>query len=447
MYRAFLIFLNKLITKVCKIFGKNGSVYPGYIIYDIFDKKILTKIKYPKYVIAVTGSSGKGSTTDLIYKILTANGLSVVYNKSGSNGVLGATTLILNNCNLKGEFQKDVLLLETDERHFKLIFSKNAPTHIVFTNITRDQPVRNTHPDVVFNDMITTLNNSSTIIINADDPKINSLKNIHSGPIVTYGVSKTNNSYIKPKLDVQDFAYCPLCNSKLNYDYYHYGHLGSYSCPNKDFERGTMNYEATNIDLKKKEFQVNENTIKINKDVLYAVYSTLAAYSVCNTIGINPNKIVKSINNNAGESKRGKVKKFNDSDFIMLESKNENALSYYQSLRYIKDYEGKKSVIIGFDNVSRRYKYNDLSWLYDVEFELLNDPNIEKIYCIGRFRYDVAMRLKLAKINEKKMVMVDNVNTLLQEIDNKNKETIFSIVCFDMTAIINKLLEEYNDNN
>ena len=69
--KSLMIFLNKLITKVCKLFGKNGSVYPGYIIYDILkQKKILEKIKYQKMVIAITVSSCKGSTTDLFNLIL-----------------------------------------------------------------------------------------------------------------------------------------------------------------------------------------------------------------------------------------------------------------------------------------------------------------------------------------------------------------------------------------
>ena len=60
---SLMIFINKLVTKVCKLFGKNGSVLPGCIVYDyLHQKKILEKVKYPKYVIAVTGSSGKGST-------------------------------------------------------------------------------------------------------------------------------------------------------------------------------------------------------------------------------------------------------------------------------------------------------------------------------------------------------------------------------------------------
>ena len=74
----------KLITNVCKLFKKNGTVYPGSIALKM-NGKVLESIKYPKYVIGVTGSSGKGSTTSMLAHILKDNGLNVVWNSSGSN--------------------------------------------------------------------------------------------------------------------------------------------------------------------------------------------------------------------------------------------------------------------------------------------------------------------------------------------------------------------------
>ena len=69
MKTTLLIIYNKLIYKICRLFKKNGSVFPGSIVKK-HDKYILKKIKYPKYVIGVTGSSGKGSTTSLLAYIL-----------------------------------------------------------------------------------------------------------------------------------------------------------------------------------------------------------------------------------------------------------------------------------------------------------------------------------------------------------------------------------------
>ena len=43
--------------------------------------------------------------------------------------------------------------------------------------------------------------------------------------------------------------------------------------------------------------------------------------------------------------------------------KNENNLSYYESLHYINEQKKKKTIILGFDNVSRRYNLNDIVWI------------------------------------------------------------------------------------
>ena len=132
----------------------------------------------------------------------------------------------------------------------------------------------------------------------------------------------------------------------------------------------------------------------------------------------------------------------------MLESKNENALSYYQSLKYVLNAEGKKVVILGFDNVSRRYKYNDLSWLWDVEFELLNDESIEKIILIGRFKWDVRVRLEYAKIPNEKIYMLDDINEIVHVLKTETKGNIYTMVCFDMTEILlKKFKEEPNGNH
>lgn len=445
---CFSVFLNKLVTKTCKLLGRNGSVLPGNIVYDVFKQKnVLEKVKYPKTVIAVTGSSGKGSTTDLIYHILKDNNYDVCYNNSGSNGVLAAVTLILNNCNLKGQFKHDILLLECDERHLKLIFGKNKPSHLIITNITRDQPARNGNPDVVFKDILSAIDERVKIIINSDDPLVNRLKYKHKGPIATYGVSKISDSYIQPNYNSIDYAYCPFCHSKLEYQYYHYGHIGNYSCPNCDFKRGHVDYEVEDVNYQKHNIKINGYNIYLNKDVLYALYYTVAAFALCQEIGLESEQIQKSINQDKLQSKRGKVYTLANRELTMLESKNENNLSYYQSIKYIVNQKEIKTIILGFDNVSRRYKFNDISWLWDVNFELLNDKNIDKIICIGRFRYDVVTRLQFANIPQDKIIILDDLNNLLTTIKNKTKGNIYTMVCFDMTANIKNLIKDDENEN
>ena len=126
----------------------------------------------------------------------------------------------------------------------------------------------------------------------------------------------------------------------------------------------------------------------------------------------------------------------------MMESKNENALSYYQSLKYITDQDGLKTIILGFERVSKRYDYNDLSWLWDIEFEILNDKKIDKVICIGNFKWDIATRLTYAGISEDKMILLNNMDNLLEITKEKTKGEIFTMVCIDMTQSLRDLFKE-----
>jgi UDP-N-acetylmuramyl pentapeptide synthase len=443
----FWITMNKLITKVCHILGKNGAQLPGYFVYDVFKRKnILEKVKYPQIVIAVTGSSGKGTTCSILKHILEDANLTVSYNDSGNNGILGVTTHILNNCDNHGHFEKQVLILECDERHLKLIFRKNKPTYLIVTNITRDQPARNGNPEIIFNEISKCLDDSIHLIINADDPLVNRFKLYHHGPITTYGISKTKDDYEVNTINNVDFAYCPVCHKKLVYTYYHYGHLGNYHCPNNDFSRGNVDFEATMVDLPHSKIIIDNKEIKLTKNALYNVYATLASYACASIISIPNEAILYALNQDIMLTKRGRTEKLGNRNITMLESKNENNLSYYQSIKYIINEPGLKTIILGFDNVSRRYKLNDLSWLYDVNFELLaNNKQVDKIFCIGRFRYDVATRLNYAGIERNKIILIDDLNNLLKEVETKSSGNIYTMVCFDMTSIIKKLVQ--NENN
>lgn len=447
MLRALQILIKKFLTFLLKICGKNGTQFPGAISYNM-NQHILEKIKYPKYVIGVTGSSGKGTTTNFIYHILKDAGYDVVYNSSGSNGIRGITTFILNNCTIFGKFKHEVLLLELDEKHLHLAFGKNKMTHLVITNITRDQPARNGSPDLIYQAIFNSLDEKTTILINADDPGLMKSSLTFKGKIITYGINRTKDSYQKSINFSVDEAYCPNCHKKLIYSYYHYGHIGSYYCPNCNFKRGNPDYVASKVDLKEKKMWIDNQEITLNKDFLFTAYASLAAYALCHTIGVSKSKILHAFNENPIPTKRGHDLKLGNRTITMLESKNENALSYYQSLKYIVNADGKKVVILGFDNVSRRYKYNDLSWLWDVEFELLNDESIEKVILIGRFKWDVRVRLLYAKIREEKIIMLDDLNELTHVLKSETKGDIYTMVCFDMTEILlNKFKEDQNGNN
>ena len=443
MWKFIVILSCKLINKLSRLTGHEGSVIGGRYALKL-DKNILKKVKLPKYVIGITGSSGKSSSAELMYNILTRNGYTVVYNKEGSNTINAITALILNNCNLFGRLNKDVLLMELDESYMKYIFKYFSPTHLMITNITRDQPPRNSHPEKIYNAIKSAIKNGTHLILNVDDPFVNRFRINHKGPVTTYGIDKNNYSY-KSNLNNLDGAYCPICNSKLEYDFYHYGHIGSYHCPKYDFNRGNPDYEAKDIDVDNEIITINDHQVNLPSNFLYTVYFVTGCYALSKSIGLEDEQILNVLNSSDIKTKRLMIYDYDNRKWQMLVSKNENNLSYKQSLDYILHQRGDKTIILGFDSSSRRYKENDISWIWDIDFEELNDSSIKNIILIGKFCNDLRLRMEYAKINKGKLLLVENINELAYTIKNKTSGNIYSMVCFDKEIELKRIIKE--DNN
>lgn len=444
MWKMFVILTSKLASKLSKLAGHEGSVIGGRIANKL-DKKILKKIKLPKYVIGITGSSGKSSSTELMYNILTKNNYKVVYNKEGSNTINGITSLILNNSTIFGKLKKDVLLMELDERFMGMIFEHIKPTHLMITNITRDQPPRNSHPENIFNCIKSSIPAGTNLILNVDDPFVNRIRINHKGEIITYGMDKNDYSY-KSTINNLDAAYCPICHSKLEYEFYHYGHIGKYNCPKYDFNRGTPDYEAKEVDVDNQTIKINDNIVHLPSNFLYTVYFVTGCFALSKSIGLKDEDILKVINDKETKTKRLNIYDFDNRKWQMLVSKNENNLSYKQSLDYIMHQDGDKTIILGFDSSSRRYKENDISWIWDIDFEELNDSSIKNIILIGKFCYDMKLRMEYAGISKDKLLLVEDINNLSKTIKTKTEGKIYSMVCFDKEIELKRIIKEENND-
>ena len=170
MRKLLAILVCRLIRLVGGLVGKGTSLPGKYALKLCPD--ILSRIKLPETIVAVTGSNGKTSTVEMIASVLKASGKTVAYNAEGSNQIEGVTTMILGSCTLSGKMKQDVLLIESDERYAKLTFRWFRPTHYVITNLYRDQLTRNGHPEWVFDAIKESIFDDTALILNADDPTV-----------------------------------------------------------------------------------------------------------------------------------------------------------------------------------------------------------------------------------------------------------------------------------
>lgn len=435
-------FISILIGKLCVFclekIGR-GSSMPGDIAYKL-NKNILKCFKLPDKVIAVTGSSGKGSTSKIISNVFKKSGFSVCYNDKGSNERSAIISTLLKYSNLKGKIKTDVCVFEMDERYAKYVFPYIKPNYVVITNITRDQVPRQGHFDIVYNEILSSLSNDITLVINGDDPYLQKFNLENKFNIIYYGTNKLKYSYNKNKFNNLNITRCLKCNSKLEYNYYNIEYLGDYYCCNCDFKRPDISYNITNFNYKDNILTINDKyNIYVNNDMLFNLYNVVSAFSVLSLYNLDKDMISFYISEMEKDKKIYNKYKYNDRNVYVLNNKNENSTTFNQSILYSSNDKELKTVVIGWYQISRRYDFDDLSWIYDIDFNLLN--NVDKFIVCGPQRYDIAVALKYNGFDEKKIIICENMYTAKDDIKS-SKGNIYAILNFDYIEPFNKVMEE-----
>ncbi len=421
-----------IICKILRIVGKavgKGSSLPGKFALKVCPN-VLSKVKLPAKVIAVTGSNGKTSTVEMIAHILRENGLDVVYNAEGSNQIEGVTTFILSNANLLGKVKGDVLLIESDERYAKYTFKHFAPTHYVITNLYRDQLTRNGHPMWVYNAIKESVHSETQLILNADDPLV-SLFGKDRANTIYFGADKLSTDTSEFDSVYNDGVYCPVCHAPMVYNTYHYNHIGHFDCQVCGYTRKPTDYTLTAADLEKGNITIDgKYKIELTLKSLYNMYNLLAAYSAASVLGIEGERIAAAINNYT--LKNGRVLTFTlgKRRGTFLVAKHENSISYDLSLKVAASDNEGCDVLIIVDAVSRKYFTSDVSWLYDIDFHLLDCDNVKNIILAGAYANDLAARFSYTSIGDYKIKVSQSIDEAVNMLNNDSKDKIFVITCF-----------------
>ncbi|MEG2485065.1 MAG: MurT ligase domain-containing protein [Clostridia bacterium] len=438
MKTTLIIILSKIMYVALKIIGK-GSSLPGQIALKL-DKNILKKLTLPKNIIAVTGSNGKTSTVEMICKVFKDAGMSVGCNIEGSNQIEGVTTMLLNSCSLKGVVDKDVLVIESDERYARHTFKYFKPSHLVVTNLYRDQLTRNGHPELIYDIINEALDKKIHLVLNTDDP-LSSMYGYGRDNVTYFGMAENKLSKKENTSVYNDGKYCPNCKKELTYAFYHYNHIGTYTCKSCGHKRMDPSYEITGLNLKKGIVKINDKyTLNISLRSIYAAYNMLATFAVTNLLGVKEKKIVTSLNNYTMQNDRVQTFKIGKHSGMLLTSKHENSISYNQSIAYVANLETDSTVVLIIDAISRKYFTSETSWVWDIDFEELNKKHIKKIVLAGKYAWDLANRLEYTDIDKSKIEIKQDLAQMMEFVNKKSVGDIFVITCFsDRMKFMNRL--------
>ena len=163
--------------------GSGGTALPGLVMEKTdpgFLRRTLDQL--PLGVVVVSGTNGKTTTTKMVVELLTAQGLKVLTNRTGSNFVRGVLASLLTEVDAVGRLNHDVAVLELDEAHAVRFVRRVRPRAALLLNVMRDQLDRFGEIDYTASLLHkVAVATTDAVVVNADDPRL-------SGPAFFKGV-------------------------------------------------------------------------------------------------------------------------------------------------------------------------------------------------------------------------------------------------------------------
>lgn len=421
----FTLFLTKTILK-------GGTTFPGRVALKI-DKNILSKVSKGYKVILVTGTNGKTTTTSMIYNIIKESGHPVITNNTGANLFPGIVTTFVDNYKFGSKVKDNYAVIEVDEANLKYITEYITPEVITVTNLFRDQLDRYGEVYTTLNKILEGIYNvpETTLVLNGDESLLGKLD--LKNPVHFYGFDKAVNDNKTIEINA-DAKFCKFCKTPYEYNFVTYNHLGDFYCPNCGYKRSDLMYAVTDIidiNADSSTIKFNDLEVSINQSGTYNIYNGLCAYSIAKELGIDDSVIKKSLENQSSSFGRQETINIEGKDVKIFLVK--NPAGYNQSLDTIcLNKERFAAAFLLNDNYADG---QDVSWIWDVDFEKLTETNIDEVYISGLRAYDMAVRLKTAGLDPNKFVIEEQYEALTETIKNGSCDKLYILATY--TAMIN----------
>jgi lipid II isoglutaminyl synthase (glutamine-hydrolysing) len=403
--RAFAVSAGKVMRGGLRRLGLgNGTNLPGRVALAI-DPGALAGLaaQIPHGSVLVTGTNGKGTTCRMLAEVMQAAGMHPILNHEGSNQLPGLTTTLLARSGPSGRLRADeraVGLFEVDEGSLPAILPQIAqPRAVVITNVFRDQLDRYLEPSFVtgmLERVLRKLPAETTLVLNADDPRVPYLAAELQNPRLYFGMADTGHS--RGDADPSsDFPRCPRCADELEYRCVFYAHLGHWRCTGCGLSRPAPHVEAAKVELlgpASSRLQLStpagESVLEVPFPGLYNAYNALAAAAAAICCQI-PESAFSAIQHCRPGSFRMERVAVAGHDVYLVLAKNANGFT--EVLRALLADGQPKRMMLGLNDCAG--KQPDTSWIWDADFDSLRGL-VPAAVVSGNRSADLAVRLKYA---------------------------------------------------
>lgn len=408
---------------------KHESDFIGLVCYKLCPD-FLERMAKPRIKILITGTNGKTSTTHLVANMLRNAGLKTEYSYWGSNLMAGHIKTMLDCVTITNKCKVDACVLECDEMMMATSLPAFKADYVLITNICRDSIRRNAYPDYIYGKMDRGVAKylDTTLILHANDP-------------ISSGLGKDNKKVFIGAEKIYDhsayagfsneFRTCPVCNSEIEYDFRHYRHVGHFRCP----ECGFTNHEAKYMweGIEGDNLVLNGDKYHIISDDIFNLYNEIMIIGLFRELGFEPAKIDELLKGVQIPKSREGFDSYKGIDIYRKCGKGQNGTAPSIIFESIMKNKNKKELVLIMDAEIGRGAQATMTWLYDNDFELLNDDSVQKIIITGDNTLDYKLRLLLAGIPEEKLVVCEDYKEAHRYLTLDDSD-IYLIVDIDYSA-------------
>ncbi|MEE3698450.1 Mur ligase family protein [Streptococcus uberis] len=412
-----------------------GSTYPGKLALQ-FDKNILDTLAKDYEIVVVTGTNGKTLTTALTVGILKEAYGQVLTNPSGANMITGIVSSFLTA--KKGKSGKKIAVLEIDEASLPRITQYIKPSLFVFTNIFRDQMDRYGEIYTTYQLIIDGAKNApeATILANGDSPLFASKELVN--PVKYYGFNTEDHEPQLAHYNTEGIL-CPKCQAILQYRLNTYANLGHYICLNCDFKRPKLDYQLTALTKTtnvSSAFVIDGQEYSINVGGLYNIYNALAAVSVAEFFGLSPEQIKAGFEKSRAVFGRQETFSIGDKSCTLVLIKNPVGASQALEMIMLADYPFSLSVLLNANYADGI----DTSWIWDANFELIQEMDITEINAGGVRHSEIARRLRVSGYDSSKISEKESLEEVMQAIEKQESKHAYILATYTAMLAFRELL-------